>query len=60
MPHRERHADALRTSSSRLGYLAKRVVPVFALGAGQKEFNGYYDNTDIYKKLALLTKIKKD
>ena len=35
-------------------------VPVFALGAGQKEFNGYYDNTDIYKKLALLTKIKKD
>lgn len=35
-------------------------VPVFALGAGQYEFEGYYDNTDIYKKLAALTKVKQD
>ena len=35
-------------------------VPVFALGAGQNEFVGYYDNTDIYKKLASLTKVKQD
>ena len=35
-------------------------VPVFALGAGQYEFEGYYDNTDIYKKLASLTKVKQD
>lgn len=34
-------------------------VPVFALGAGQNNFAGYYDNTDIYQKLANLTKIKK-
>jgi len=26
-------------------------VPVFALGQGQYEFNGYYDNTDIAKKI---------
>lgn len=35
-------------------------VPVFALGAGQKEFGGYYDNTDIYKKMAALTKVVQD
>ena len=35
-------------------------VPVFALGAGQDEFAGYYDNTDIYKKLAALTSVKQD
>lgn len=35
-------------------------VPVFALGAGQNEFAGYYDNTDIYKKLSTLTKVKQD
>lgn len=35
-------------------------VPVFALGAGQEEFKGFYDNTEIYKKLAKLTKIVKD
>ena len=35
-------------------------VPVFALGAGQNEFVGYYDNTDIYKKLAALTSVKQD
>lgn len=34
-------------------------VPVFALGAGQNEFVGFYDNTEIYQKLANLTKIKK-
>ena len=35
-------------------------VPVFALGAGQEEFKGFYDNTKIYKKLAKLTKVVKD
>ena len=35
-------------------------VPVFALGAGQEEFKGFYDNTEIYKKMANLTKIVKD
>src|SRR5574344_146475 len=35
-------------------------VPVFAAGCGQNAFSGYYDNTDIYKKLAALTKIKKE
>ena len=35
-------------------------VPVFALGAGQNEFGGYYDNTDIYKKMAALTKVVQD
>lgn len=27
-------------------------VPVFAIGAGSEKFNGYYDNTDIPKKIA--------
>jgi alkaline phosphatase len=27
-------------------------VPVYALGAGQGSFSGYYDNTDIFRKLA--------
>ena len=35
-------------------------VPVFALGTGQEEFKGFYDNTEIYKKLAKLTKVVKD
>ena len=35
-------------------------VPVFALGAGQNEFVGYYDNTEIYNKMASLTKVVKD
>ncbi|AEE17536.1 Alkaline phosphatase [Treponema brennaborense DSM 12168] len=30
-------------------------VPVFAEGAGNEVFGGYYDNTDIYRKLAALT-----
>lgn len=29
-------------------------VPVFALGAGQDEFKGFYDNTEIYNKMAKL------
>ncbi|WP_092560015.1 alkaline phosphatase [Anaeromicropila populeti] len=33
-------------------------VPVFAQGAGAEEFQGYYDNTDIFKKLAGLTQVK--
>lgn len=33
-------------------------VVVFAKGAGQELFGGYYDNTDIYDKLALLTNVK--
>lgn len=33
-------------------------VPVYALGCGQADFNGYYDNTDIYKKMAAITGIK--
>lgn len=35
-------------------------VPVFALGAGQNDFAGFYDNTEIYSKMAKLTKVKKD
>ncbi len=27
-------------------------VPVFAIGAGAERFDGYYDNTDIPKKIA--------
>lgn len=30
-------------------------VEVMAMGAGQQQFEGYYDNTDIYNKLAALT-----
>lgn len=33
-------------------------VEVFAKGAGQEEFGGYYDNTDIYQKVAALTGVK--
>ena len=35
-------------------------VPVFAMGAGQEEFKDFYDNTEIYKKMAKLVKIVKD
>jgi alkaline phosphatase len=35
-------------------------VPVFAAGCGQDNFKGYYDNTDIYKKIANLTKVVQD
>lgn len=33
-------------------------VPVYAKGVGQSEFDGYYNNTDIYKRLAALTNVK--
>jgi len=29
-------------------------VQTFALGAGQEQFNGYYDNTDIFRKMKTL------
>ena len=33
-------------------------VEVLAMGAGQNAFEGYYDNTDIYNKLAALTGVE--
>ena len=33
-------------------------VEVFAQGAGQELFEGYYDNTHIYKKMAELTGVE--
>lgn len=33
-------------------------VPVFAMGAGQDLFEGYYDNTDIYNNMAALTGVE--
>ena len=33
-------------------------VPVFAQGVGHDRFKGYYDNTDIYKKIAALLTIE--
>lgn len=33
-------------------------VEVFAMGAGQEQFEGYYDNTEIYSKMAALTGVK--
>lgn len=33
-------------------------VEVFAMGVGQDMFEGYYDNTDIYNKVAALTGVK--
>lgn len=35
-------------------------VPVFARGVGQDQFAGYYDNTDIYRKMAALTGVVED
>lgn len=32
-------------------------VPVYALGAGQNNFVGYYDNTEIYKKMAKIANV---
>ena len=32
-------------------------VAVFAEGAGQEQFEGYYDNTEIYAKLAALLNV---
>lgn len=34
-------------------------VGVFAIGAGQEKFEGYYDNTDIFNKLVELTGVTK-
>ncbi|MFP4543388.1 MAG: alkaline phosphatase [Candidatus Kapaibacterium sp.] len=34
-------------------------VPVFAMGQGQYEFSGYYDNTDIAKKIIEIGKLNK-
>ncbi len=33
-------------------------VPVFAKGLGSSDFEGYYDNTDIYDKMAALLQVK--
>lgn len=33
-------------------------VPVYAIGAGSEAFNGFYDNTDIYKKTAKIAGIE--
>lgn len=33
-------------------------VPVFAIGKGQEIFNGYYDNTDIFKKMTSILDLK--
>ena len=33
-------------------------VEVLAMGAGQEQFEGYYDNTDIYNKMAALTGVE--
>ena len=30
-------------------------VEVFAMGVGQEQFDGYYDNTDIFNKMAAIT-----
>ena len=48
------HAGIAWTTFSHTG------VPVatFAQGAGQELFNGYYDNTDIYRKLVKLMKLQ--
>jgi alkaline phosphatase len=35
-------------------------VPVFALGQGDTEFNGYYDNTDVAKKIIDIAKYDKN
>jgi alkaline phosphatase len=33
-------------------------VPTYALGAGQRQFDGYYDNTDIFRKMAAVMGLK--
>lgn len=33
-------------------------VPVFAVGQGEAEFTGYYDNTDVAKKIIKIAKLK--
>ncbi|MDR0908507.1 MAG: alkaline phosphatase [Spirochaetaceae bacterium] len=34
-------------------------TPVFAIGAGAEQFDGWYDNTDIYKKMAAISGVDK-
>jgi alkaline phosphatase len=34
-------------------------TPVFAIGAGAAQFDGWYDNTDIYKKMAAIGGVSK-
>ncbi|UWG96552.1 alkaline phosphatase [Dehalobacter sp. DCM] len=34
-------------------------VPVYAFGTGSELFDGFYDNTKVYTKLAAITKVKK-
>ena len=33
-------------------------VEVFAMGVGQDQFKGYYDNTDIFNKMAEITRVQ--
>ena len=33
-------------------------VPVFAIGAGQELFNGFFDNTDVFLKYKTLTNVE--
>lgn len=33
-------------------------VPIFAVGTGQDNFAGFYDNTDIYKNMAALLQVQ--
>ena len=33
-------------------------VEVFAMGVGQDQFKGYYDNTDIFNKMAEITGVQ--
>ena len=35
-------------------YHTATMVPVFAFGPGAEQFNGVYDNTDIYRKMLAL------
>ena len=35
-------------------------VPVFAMGAGERQFSGFYDNTDIAKRIAKLLGIQQE
>lgn len=34
-------------------------VPIFAMGEGQELFNGYYDNTDVFKKMVAVLGLQK-
>lgn len=47
---RNRSVAAVYTSTGHTGI----VVPVFAFGPGADEFSGFYDNTDLFKKIKTL------